>query len=177
MSRGDAKMFVVAAARARLNRCTAVFLLAISPAIGLAQAAGSPAAVQQPQSSATPTPASQTPAAQPASEAATPAADTAPPAAPAAGKKANAEKLPRAGDRRHAAKLFMEATKLFQKEQFEQAMDDFQRASTLDPTNRDYALAADVARSHAVTALIQDSASVSAPHLKRRSRLIRATSR
>jgi hypothetical protein len=52
----------------------------------------------------------------------------------------------------------MEATKLFEKEQFEEALQKYQQAAALDPANRDYALAADVARSHAVTALIQAAA-------------------
>jgi general secretion pathway protein D len=65
--------------------------------------------------------------------------------------------LPSAGDRRRAAKLFLAATKLFEKEQFEAAMQDFDRAASLDPSNDDYRLAADVARGHAVTALIQDA--------------------
>ena len=61
-------------------------------------------------------------------------------------------------DRRHAAKLFIEATKLFEKEQFVPAMHDYEQAAALDPGNQDYAIAAQVARSHAVTALIQSAA-------------------
>ena len=61
-------------------------------------------------------------------------------------------------DRRRAAKLFLEASKLFEKEQFEPAMHDYEQASTLDPANSDYAMAAVVARSHFVTALIQKAA-------------------
>jgi general secretion pathway protein D len=61
-------------------------------------------------------------------------------------------------DRRHAAKLFLEATKLFDKEQFLPAMHDYEQATALDPENADYATAAQVARSHAVTALIQSAA-------------------
>src|SRR5271166_3404604 len=61
-------------------------------------------------------------------------------------------------DRRRAAKLFLEASKLFEKEQFEPAMHDYEQASALDPGNRDYTLAAMVARSHLVTALIQKAA-------------------
>ncbi len=35
-------------------------------------------------------------------------------------------------------------------------MQGFEQAAALDPSNADYQLAANVARSHAVTALIQD---------------------
>ena len=61
-------------------------------------------------------------------------------------------------DRRHAAKLFLQATRLFEKEEFDQAMQDYEQAAALDPGNADYAMAARVARSHTVTALIQIAA-------------------
>ena len=61
-------------------------------------------------------------------------------------------------DRRHAAKLFLSAGKLFAKEKFEEAMRAFEQAAALDPSNSNYRLAADLARSHAVTALIQAAA-------------------
>jgi general secretion pathway protein D len=61
-------------------------------------------------------------------------------------------------DRRRAAKLFLEASKLFEKEQFDEALRDYEQAAAWDPANPDYALAAKVARSHAVTALIQTAA-------------------
>ncbi|MGA7857466.1 MAG: hypothetical protein WCA11_06050, partial [Terracidiphilus sp.] len=61
-------------------------------------------------------------------------------------------------DRRRAAKLFLQASKLFEKEQFESALHDYEQASALDPTNRDYSMAVLVARSHLVTALIQKAA-------------------
>jgi tetratricopeptide (TPR) repeat protein len=63
-----------------------------------------------------------------------------------------------ARDRRRAAKLFLDASKLFQKEQFDDALREYQQAAALDPENHDYPLAAEVARSHAVTALIQAAA-------------------
>jgi hypothetical protein len=115
------------------------------------------------QAPATPQPAQQQSApaqqAQPATPPAQPATPTSPPAAaPVQQPKANAPKLikqPKASERRRAAKLFLEATKLFDKEQFEEAFAKYQQAATLDPTDPDYALAAEVARSHAVTALIQ----------------------
>jgi Flp pilus assembly secretin CpaC len=66
-------------------------------------------------------------------------------------------KLPTTGDRRRAAKLYMQAASLYTAQQFERAMDLDRKAATLDPTNPDYSVAAEVARSHAVTALIQQS--------------------
>jgi Flp pilus assembly secretin CpaC len=64
----------------------------------------------------------------------------------------------RNSDRRKAAKLFLTASKLFEKEQFEEALQRYERAVELDPGNADYALAASVARGHLVTALIQSAA-------------------
>lgn len=60
-------------------------------------------------------------------------------------------------DQRKAAKLFLEASKQFQQGSFEQAMQTYERAAKLAPENRDYALAAEVARSHVVTALVQEA--------------------
>jgi general secretion pathway protein D len=82
------------------------------------------------------------------------ASQNAPPA-PTPGKLA---KQPSGSDRRRAAKLFLEASKQFEKEQFEEAMRGFAQATALDPSNANYALAADLARSHAATALIQAAA-------------------
>jgi type II secretory pathway component GspD/PulD (secretin) len=65
---------------------------------------------------------------------------------------------PRSRDRRLAAKLYLDASKLFLDRQFEEAMKDFEQAAALDPTNTNYRLAIGVARNHAVTALIQDAA-------------------
>lgn len=65
---------------------------------------------------------------------------------------------PRNGDRRRAAKLYLAASKLFMDERFEEAIQSYEQAAKLDPTNPNYRLAADVARSHAVTALIQSAA-------------------
>ncbi len=55
-------------------------------------------------------------------------------------------------------KLYLESSKLFLNRQFEEAIQGFEKAAALDPTNADYPLAAQVARSHAVTALIQAEA-------------------
>jgi Flp pilus assembly secretin CpaC len=81
---------------------------------------------------------------------ATPAAEPQTDAAPA--------KQPRGSDRRKAARLYLEASKLFLDSQFEQAQRDFEQATALDPTNKDYRMAAEVARGHAVTALVQAAA-------------------
>ena len=67
-------------------------------------------------------------------------------------------KPPTGGEKRKAAKLYLAAAKLYQQEHFEEAMRADEQAATLDPTNQDYHLAAEVAREHAVTALIQVAA-------------------
>ncbi len=71
---------------------------------------------------------------------------------------ASQQKTATSRDRRRAAKLFIEATKIFEKEQFDQAMHLYEQAAAIDPGNADYSMAARVARSHAVTALIQAAA-------------------
>jgi general secretion pathway protein D len=91
-------------------------------------------------------------------------AQTAPECSPAPDKKnANAEDTtapkPVTGSaRRKAAALYLEASRQFQKENFEDAMRSYQRAAQLDPSNANYPLAAELARSHSVTALIQQAA-------------------
>jgi general secretion pathway protein D len=67
-------------------------------------------------------------------------------------------KQPRSSDQRRAAKLYMESSKLFLNRQFLEAMKGFEQAAQLDPANNNYRLAALVARSHQVTALIQEAA-------------------
>jgi tetratricopeptide (TPR) repeat protein len=67
------------------------------------------------------------------------------------------EKLPSTSDRRKAAKIFLQAGKLFMARKYEQAMGLYQQSTKLDPTNKNYSLAIQVARSHAVTALIEES--------------------
>ena len=90
----------------------------------------------------------------PATAAPTPASQAAlPVAAPAKDAK-----QPSSGDRRRAVKQFLAASKLFEKERFEEAMRGFEQAAKLDPSNANYPLAAALARSHAVTALIQAAA-------------------
>jgi hypothetical protein len=65
---------------------------------------------------------------------------------------------PTGSDRRRAAKLYLSAAKEYQKGEFETALRQDEQAAALDPTSQDYHLAADIARSHAVTALVQASA-------------------
>jgi len=76
------------------------------------------------------------------------------PAPPQAGDN----QQPRNSDRRRAAGLFLAASKLFLDEHFEEAIRSYEQAAKLDPTNPNYQLAAEVARGHAVTALIQSAA-------------------
>jgi Flp pilus assembly secretin CpaC len=84
------------------------------------------------------------------------------PAGPASATNSITETQPatpvRNSDRRRAAKLYLSSSKLFVGEQFEEAMRGFEQAAALDPGTADYLLAASVARSHAVTALIQAAA-------------------
>jgi type II secretory pathway component GspD/PulD (secretin) len=87
----------------------------------------------------------------------TPSDATAPTAAPQAAPDHEAAQ-PRSGDKRRATKLYLAASKLFLDRQFEEAMKGFEQAAALDPTDADYRLAAGVARSHAITALIQEAA-------------------
>lgn len=85
-----------------------------------------------------------------------PAPNAAPAAVPA--QDAAQAKPVRNSDRRRAAKLFLAASKLFEREEFEEALQRYERAAALDPGNPDYPLAASVARSHLVTVLIQAAA-------------------
>lgn len=68
------------------------------------------------------------------------------------------EKLPPAGARNRATKLYLSASKLYLDGHFEEALAEYEQAAQLDPTNPNYAMAAQVARSHAVTHLIQAAA-------------------
>jgi Flp pilus assembly secretin CpaC/tetratricopeptide (TPR) repeat protein len=124
-----------------VNFWTAGLLLAVFPAAGQAQASSAAALNSS----------------VPAQAASAPEAQTAAPAG-SEDKDAKPDKMRPGGDRRRAAKLFLEASKLFEKKQFEEAFKGYQQAAGLDPTNRNYTLATEVARSHAVTALIQDAA-------------------
>jgi general secretion pathway protein D len=82
------------------------------------------------------------------------------PAKPAAVSKADADaapRLPRSSDRRRASKLYLKAGKLFLAQKFEDAMRLYTEAAELDPATADYRLAIEVARNHAVTALVQSA--------------------
>lgn len=81
-----------------------------------------------------------------------------PAAAQSEAPPAKQEPIVTGSDQRQAAKIFLSAAKLYEKGQFEEAMAAYQRAAALDPSNRDYPLAVEVARSHAVTALLQSAA-------------------
>lgn len=109
----------------------AAVLLAVFPAVMQAQAAGLPDATPTHSTAKT----SQT-----------------------TGKPAYAVKAVTAGARRHAARLYLEASKRYVGGRFERALTLYQQAAKLDPDNADYPAAAEVARSHAVAALIQASA-------------------
>jgi Flp pilus assembly secretin CpaC len=87
-----------------------------------------------------------------------PAEAQASPAAVSPTKDESTAIQPSRENKRRAVKLFLDATKLFKKEQFEAAMRGYQQASALDPSNANYSLAVDVARGHTVTALIQAAA-------------------
>ena len=92
-----------------------------------------------------------------------PASPSAPPAAsPSAGrgqsKDDNSVKSVTAKDRRRATKLYLEASKLFQKQKYDAAIRDYEEAAKLDPGNPNFAAATVVARSHEVTELIQTAA-------------------
>ena len=117
-----------------VKAATAAMLLAIFPGAMQAQATGAVAAPQQ---------------------GSAPAAATPDAAGNASAKKS---KLPTAGARHRAAKLYLAASKLYVDGQFEEALAEYERAARLDPSNADYDAAAELARSHAVTALIQAAA-------------------
>jgi len=119
-----------------------------NPATPPPPAAGSPPASEPTPPQATSTPASQPPAATNGGSA--PATTTSTPVKNA--------RRPTGGEQRKAAQLYLSAAKLYEQGHFEEALKNDQQAGALDPTNQDYRLAADVARSHAVTALLQTAA-------------------
>jgi len=78
----------------------------------------------------------------------------------AASRKAEssaAPRLPRSSDRRRAAKAYLTAGKLFLAGKFEDAMRLYTKAAETDPSSSDYRLAIEVARGHAVSALVQSA--------------------
>ena len=65
---------------------------------------------------------------------------------------------PTGSERRRASKLYLSGAKLYEQEKFEAALKDYQQAAELDPANQNYGMAVEIARSHAVAALIQAAA-------------------
>ncbi len=61
-------------------------------------------------------------------------------------------------ERRKATKLYLDGAKLFQKQQYEAALRNYEEAAKLDPENPNYAAAVEVVKSHAVTDLLQTAA-------------------
>jgi general secretion pathway protein D len=130
-----------------MRSAAAGLLLITFPGMTLAQTASPPA--QMMGAPATSTPVGQT----------TPGPQAVPPAPQGtAAQQDTATKNPRNSDRRKAAKIYLNSSKLFVHGQFEAAMRGYTEAAKLDPTNTNYGLAIDVARSHTVTALIQAAA-------------------
>jgi hypothetical protein len=91
-------------------------------------------------------------------QAQTPASPQNAPTAKPVSAETSETKQPRDSDRRRATRLYLAGSKLFMDEHFEDALQNYDEAAKLDPGNSNYRLAADVARSHAVTALIQSAA-------------------
>ena len=124
----------------RAQFCTAALLLAVFPGSLLAQTANGPVTA----------PAASPAAARPAvSTSATQDSD---------GATSGDAQQPTASRKRRATRLYLDSSKLFVNGQFEAAMRGYAEAAKLDPTNSDYRLSVEVARSHAVTALIQSAA-------------------
>ena len=65
---------------------------------------------------------------------------------------------PSGSERRRASKLYLSAARFYEQGKFEDALRGYQQAATLDPGNENYRMAVEVARAHAVTALIQAAA-------------------
>lgn len=70
----------------------------------------------------------------------------------------DATRQPGTRQKREAVKLFVRAAKLYEASHFEEAEALYEKAATLDPTNPNYAAAAALAKSHAVTAYVQKAA-------------------
>jgi general secretion pathway protein D len=132
---------------------TAVLLLTVLSGAALAQTAGvaqtvpGATAASQTTTANPTTTANQAATANPATSQVTDEAGSAHPA-----------RQPNGRDRQRATKLYLEASKVYLNGQFEKALAQYEQAASLDPTIADYRLAADVARSHAVMALIQTAA-------------------
>ncbi|MFP5228184.1 MAG: hypothetical protein ACLGXA_11200 [Acidobacteriota bacterium] len=95
---------------------------------------------------------------QAAAKAAPAATQGAPAQNPDEKKKKNSEKhRPTKRDRVQAAKFYMQGAKNLEQDKIRAAIDAFTRAAELDPDERKYGLADQVAREHLVTDLIQQS--------------------
>ena len=140
-----------------LKRCGAGLFLAAIPYGLMAQVASANAGAGSADQE-TPKTAGQESGGTSSPDAAGAAAGQAAPALSEIPEPGNPPKGPRTSDQRRAAKLYLESSKLFLDSQFEEAMYGFERAAAFDATNTNYRLAAQMARSHAVTALIQEAA-------------------
>lgn len=60
-------------------------------------------------------------------------------------------------DHSEASKAFLQGAKALEKPDLRAAVKDFERASHLDPSNRDYSTALTIAREHLLTQLVQDA--------------------
>ena len=67
-------------------------------------------------------------------------------------------KLAPASARRRAEHLFLEASRQYQSGHFDEALHLYQQAAQLDPQKNEYELAANVAKSHLVTSLVEQAA-------------------
>src|SRR6266700_4994788 len=125
-------------------------------AAGMAQEVpGQNAAAQNPPAAAQPAPAaSPQPQAVPQQ---TPPAGNGTTSTPPSGQMKDARQ-PTASERRRASKLYLAGAKLYEQGKFEEALRDDEQALALDPSNNHYRMAVEVARAHAVTALIQAAA-------------------
>lgn len=72
--------------------------------------------------------------------------------------QAKPPRQPSAREKRAAIKLFVRAARLYTSSHFEEAAALDEKAAALDPTNPNYAAAAELARSHAVTRYVQQAA-------------------
>jgi len=141
--------------RAAMRLAFVCVLIALWPCAAMAQAGNTPDQSTPSQ----PTPGQSAAGGQTAAPTeSTPAASPQQPAANTQNAKADDVKQPKESDKRRAAKIFLEAGQLFVDGRFDEAMEKYQRAAELDPTNNDYKLSIEVARSHAVTALVQAAA-------------------
>jgi len=70
----------------------------------------------------------------------------------------NDARQPTGSERRRASKLYLSGARFYEEGKFEEALRDDEQAAALDPANENYRMAAEIARSHAVAALIQAAA-------------------